>query len=33
MVQRIRSLLTQFPEDEMAARELVASDSSFNALD
>ena len=32
MVERIRSLLAQFPEDETAARGLVASDSNFNAL-
>ena len=32
MVERIRSLLAQFPEDETAVRELVASDASFNAL-
>ena len=32
MVERIRSLLAQFPEDETAVLELVASDASFNAL-
>ena len=32
MVERIRSLLAQFPEDEVAARELIAKDASFNAL-
>jgi uncharacterized protein YdcH (DUF465 family) len=32
MVERIRSLLAQFPEDEAAVRELVARDASFNAL-
>jgi len=32
MVERIRSLLAQFPEDETAARDLVARDASFNAL-
>ena len=32
MVERIRSLLGQFPEDEAAVRELVAIDASFNAL-
>jgi hypothetical protein len=32
MVERIRSLLAQFPEDEAAIRELVARDASFDAL-
>jgi uncharacterized protein YdcH (DUF465 family) len=32
MVERIRSLLAQFPEDEAAARELIAKDASFDAL-
>jgi hypothetical protein len=32
MVERIRSLLAQFPEDEVAVRDLVARDASFNAL-
>ena len=32
MVERIRSLLAQFPEDERAVRELVARDASFDAL-
>jgi hypothetical protein len=32
MVERIRSLLAQFPEDEAAVRELVARDASFDAL-
>src|SRR6516165_3884876 len=32
MVERIRSLLAQFPEDEAAVRELVGRDASFNAL-
>ena len=32
MVERIRSLLAQFPEDEVAARELIAKDASFDAL-
>src|SRR5262249_5312670 len=32
MVERIRSLLAQFPEDETAVRGLAASDSNFNAL-
>jgi uncharacterized protein YdcH (DUF465 family) len=32
MVERIRSLLAQFPEDEAAVREWVARDASFNAL-
>jgi hypothetical protein len=32
MVERIRSLLAQFPEDEAAARELVARDASFDVL-
>jgi uncharacterized protein YdcH (DUF465 family) len=32
MVERIRSLLAQFPEDEAAIRELVARDARFNAL-
>jgi uncharacterized protein YdcH (DUF465 family) len=32
MVERIRSLLAQFPENEAAVRELVAKDASFNAL-
>ena len=32
MVERIRSLLAQFPEDETAARELIAKDASFDEL-
>jgi hypothetical protein len=32
MVERIRSLLVQFPEDEDTVRELVARDASFDAL-
>lgn len=32
MVERIRSLLAQFPEDEGTVRELVARDVTFNAL-
>ena len=32
MVERIRSLLAQFPEDEGAVRELVARDAGFDAL-
>jgi len=32
MVQRIRSLLAQFPEDEAAVHELIARDPSFDAL-
>jgi uncharacterized protein YdcH (DUF465 family) len=32
MVERIRSFLAQFPEDEAAVRDLVARDASFNAL-
>jgi uncharacterized protein YdcH (DUF465 family) len=32
MVERIRSLLAQFPEDEAVVRELVARDASFNTL-
>lgn len=32
MVERIRSLLAQFPEDEVAARDLIAKDASFDAL-
>ncbi len=32
MVERIRSLLAQFPEDEVAARELIAKDANFDAL-
>lgn len=32
MVERIRSLLAHYPEDEVAARELIAKDASFNAL-
>ncbi len=32
MVERIRSLLAQFPEDEAAVRELAARDPSFDAL-
>lgn len=32
MVERIRSLLAQFPEDEVAARELITKDASFDAL-
>ena len=32
MVERIRSLLAKFPEDETAVRGLVASDANFNAL-
>lgn len=32
MVERIRSLLAQFPEDEETIRELVARDADFDAL-
>ena len=32
MVERIRSLLAQFPEDEGTVRELVAQDPKFDAL-
>jgi hypothetical protein len=32
MVERIRSLLAQFPEDEAAVRALVARDANFDAL-
>jgi len=32
MVERIRSLLAQFPEDEQTVRELVARDANFDAL-
>lgn len=32
MIERIRSLLAQFPEDEDAVRELVARDANFDAL-
>jgi hypothetical protein len=32
MVERIRTLLTRFPEDEEAVRQLVAQDVSFDAL-
>ena len=32
MVERIRSLLAQFPEDEATVGELVARDASFDAL-
>jgi len=32
MVERIRSLLAQFPEDEAAVRDLVARDARFDAL-
>jgi hypothetical protein len=32
MVERIRSLLARFPEDEEAVRELAASNVSFDAL-
>jgi uncharacterized protein YdcH (DUF465 family) len=32
MVERMRSLLAQFPEHEAAVRELIARDASFNAL-
>jgi uncharacterized protein YdcH (DUF465 family) len=32
MVERIRSLLARFPEDEETVRRLVATDASFNAL-
>jgi hypothetical protein len=32
MVERIRSLLARFSEDEETVRELVASDASFDAL-
>jgi hypothetical protein len=32
MVERIRSLLARFPEDEEAVRQLVAADARFNAL-
>jgi len=32
MVERIRSLLARYPEDEGTVRELVARDETFNAL-
>jgi hypothetical protein len=32
VVERIRSLLTRFPENEETVRRLVATDASFNAL-
>ena len=32
MVERIRSLLARFPEDEATARRLVATNARFNAL-
>jgi hypothetical protein len=32
MVEGIRTLLTRFPEDEEAVRQLVAQDVSFDAL-
>jgi uncharacterized protein YdcH (DUF465 family) len=32
MVERIRSLLERFPEDESTIRRLVATDARFNAL-
>ena len=32
MVERIRSLLARFSEDEATVRRLVATDASFNAL-
>ena len=32
MVERIRSLLAKFPEDEATVRELVARDENFDAL-
>jgi len=32
MVERIRSLLAQFPEDEENVREIVARDAGFDAL-
>jgi hypothetical protein len=32
MVERIRSLLARFPEDEETVRELVARDAKFDAL-
>jgi hypothetical protein len=32
MVERIRSLLARFPEDEDTVRRLVATDASFDAL-
>ncbi len=32
MVERIRTLLARFPEDEEAVRQLVARDVSFDAL-
>jgi uncharacterized protein YdcH (DUF465 family) len=32
MVERIRSLLTRFPEDEETVRRLVAADQVFDAL-
>ncbi len=32
MVERIRSLLARFPEDEASVRRLVATDASFDAL-
>jgi predicted nucleic acid-binding Zn-ribbon protein len=32
MVERIRSLLARFPEDEETVRRIVVTDASFNAL-
>lgn len=32
MVERIRSLLAQFPEDEETVRELIGRDANFDAL-
>jgi uncharacterized protein YdcH (DUF465 family) len=32
VVERIRSLLTRFPEDEATVRRLVATDAGFDAL-
>ncbi len=32
MVERIRSLLARFPENEETVRRIVATDASFNAL-
>ena len=32
MVERIRPLLAQFPEDEETVRELIARDANFDAL-
>jgi hypothetical protein len=32
MVERIRSLLTRFPEDEQTVRELASRNASFDAL-